>query len=100
MLAVALTALALAAPVGFHAAPALAPAASFVAGKPTPVFCADDFTGWLAAKQAQGFGSADVVAYTDLRGRPGIYVAPDLCASLPRATSGRSTASVSERAVA
>lgn len=91
---------ALAAAPGFTESQRLAPAASFVAGKAAPVFCADDFSVWLEAKRTQGFGSGNVVAYTDLVGGTGIYLAPDVCSLLHRMAAGKATDPVRAQAVA
>jgi hypothetical protein len=88
---------ALAAAPGFTESPRLDPAASFVAGKAAPVFCADDFSVWLEAKRTQGFGSGNVVAYTDTSG---IYLSPDICSLLHRMAAGTVTEPVRVQAVA
>lgn len=87
MIAVALAALALL--PGFHEAPTLEPAASYVAGKPAHVYCADSFESWGASlKQTFGAGVYPT-AYT-WAGSDASYIGPGTDCPLPiAAAAGR-----------
>jgi hypothetical protein len=69
------------APVGFHGSPRLAPAASFVAGKPVTVWCADtqyDWNGYLDSV----YGNHDTVSGSTYPGSSDERLSPEVCATL------------------
>lgn len=86
VLATALASPAAAAPDGFYASPRLAPAASFVAGKPVKVWCAKTEDVWRETMDANGGGEANGLAVV---GSDEMRLSPVICLSLQMKLGGR-----------
>lgn len=73
-------------PSGFYEAKVLEPAASFVAGKPVVVYCAQTEAGWRAFLDATGRAGIDAtgsgVVGSAVVGSSELQLAPEVCAWL------------------
>jgi hypothetical protein len=82
VIALVFVALGLLVPPGFHEAKALEPAASYVAGKPVTVLCANTFRDWWKATSEQ-FGSGNYANGYTTPGASVIYLSAGFTCSLP-----------------
>jgi hypothetical protein len=86
LIAVALLAVASMLP-GFHEAPALEHPASFVAGKPAHVYCADSFQSWGEALKSVYGPGVYPTAFTTYPGSDESYIGPGFDCAVPLAAA-------------
>lgn len=82
-----------AAPAGFSSSPRLAPAASFVAGKPVAVYCANTEYDWKQFLETTGRTGSDANG-SAVPGSSEVKLSPSLCTNLRLQLAGKTVRNV------